>query len=171
MGRLLLLPFLVVCALLAIICIHVSALEDIVDTHTDVLASPDYANFLSAEIQAILSADPDADADTDTVSPRPVVRLRDGTRLQGIRVQGRAVNAFKGIRFAEAPVGNLRWAPPRAYTNPNSDPTVLVDAGRYGASCIQGIPLSSPLGEEDCLFLNVWTPADVKFNSSLPVGA
>jgi hypothetical protein len=98
MGRLLLLPFLVVCALLAIICIHVSALEDIVDTHTDVLASPDYANFLSAEIQAILSADPDAD--TDTVSPRPVVRLRDGTRLQGIRVQGRAVNALKVFRLA-----------------------------------------------------------------------
>jgi hypothetical protein len=137
--------------------------DDNVWLSPDRLFSSEYAEFL---VQNLKNAD-DAD-DVDMLVARPIVKLADGTRLQGIRVQKMSVNAFKGIRFAKAPIGNLRWAPPKAYVNP--DPSVVVDAGRYAASCIQGIPISTPFGDEDCLFLNVWTPAGVHANSSLPVG-
>jgi len=71
------------------------------------------------------------------------------------------ITAFKGIRYAQPPIGELRWKPPvpvtdRAEPNPASD---------FGTACIQP---SSPSGSiysdlparmsEDCLFLNIWKP-------------
>eukprot|EP00529_Nitzschia_sp_RCC80_P008792 CAMPEP_0113445524 /NCGR_PEP_ID=MMETSP0014_2-20120614/3232_1 /TAXON_ID=2857 /ORGANISM="Nitzschia sp." /LENGTH=1232 /DNA_ID=CAMNT_0000336581 /DNA_START=224 /DNA_END=3922 /DNA_ORIENTATION=+ /assembly_acc=CAM_ASM_000159 len=69
---------------------------------------------------------------------------------------------FGGIPYAEAPVGNRRWAPP-IQINPWM-PTVL-DATTYGSDCHQVIdPLLNPLADagkmsEDCLSLNVFRPA------------
>ena len=80
------------------------------------------------------------------------------------------VDAFKGIPFAAPPVGALRWQPPQpvqAWTAPR-------DATRYAADCMQ-LPFPSdaaPLGTapaEDCLYANVWRPADVKAGAKLPV--
>lgn len=86
----------------------------------------------------------------------PVVRT-DGGALRGAAASG--VTAFKGIPYAAAPVGALRWhapAPAPAWTGTR-------DATRYGNDCVQArlpgdvantdLPMS-----EDCLFLNVWTP-------------
>jgi carboxylesterase type B len=69
---------------------------------------------------------------------------------------------FGGIPYAEAPVGNRRWAPP-IMIKPWL-PTIL-DATNYGSDCHQVVdPLLNPLAEpskmsEDCLSLNVFRPA------------
>lgn len=76
--------------------------------------------------------------------------------------------SFKGIRFAVAPVGPLRWAPPVA---PACNSDTVHDATRFGSKCSQIMPLTSSgfvLGREDCLFLNVWTPS-LNPPSPLPV--
>jgi para-nitrobenzyl esterase len=66
------------------------------------------------------------------------------------------VREFKGIPYAEAPTGKLRWAPPR----PAGPWKGTRDATAYGPICPQleryGIPESSD--NEDCLTLNVTTP-------------
>lgn len=67
--------------------------------------------------------------------------------------------SFKGLRFAAAPVGPLRWAPPVA---PACDSDAVHSATRFGSVCAQVQPLSASgtvMGHEDCLFLNVWTPS------------
>ena len=75
---------------------------------------------------------------------------------------------FKGVRYAAPPVGPLRFRPP-ARPAPWTEPA---DAGAYGAPAIQfGLPPGGrhvstadppapdePGSDEDCLFLNLWTP-------------
>jgi para-nitrobenzyl esterase len=74
---------------------------------------------------------------------------------------------FKGIPFAAPPVGNLRWEQPQ----PAANWTGVRRADQWGDSCVQNpapnrFPVNSatdmpdsPGTSEDCLYLNVWTPA------------
>ncbi|MEH6548392.1 MAG: carboxylesterase family protein [Pseudomonadales bacterium] len=70
--------------------------------------------------------------------------------------------AWLGIPFAQAPIGDLRWRAPRAITT-TAQP---LEALSYGSPCIQYWgPLSGltgtegeVAGDEDCLFLNIWAP-------------
>jgi para-nitrobenzyl esterase len=71
------------------------------------------------------------------------------------------VNVFFGIRYGQAPVGTLRWKPPQA---PNPGQGSIV-ADKPGPTCTQG----RPTDDEDCLFLNVYTPSNATANSKLPV--
>jgi para-nitrobenzyl esterase len=90
-------------------------------------------------------------------SPHPRLRIDTG-RLQG-SVQHDVVY-FKGIPFAEPPVGELRWRAPEA---PQAWSGVR-KAQEFGPDCMQ-VPFPSdaaPLGvipAEDCLYVNVWLPA------------
>jgi para-nitrobenzyl esterase len=91
---------------------------------------------------------------------RPVVTIVQG-KLAG-RVDAQGVRSFKGIPYAEPPVGNLRWKPPVAATGWRG----IRDASRFGAGCIQpSWPARSIYNDrisgfsESCLFLNVWAPA------------
>lgn len=87
---------------------------------------------------------------------------------------GTEVLRFSGIRYAQAPVGDWRWRPPRPANPPTDGP---IDATRWPPACVQdegnvewyqgvatafGQPAevapSRPNVSEDCLFLNVWTP-------------
>ncbi len=94
-----------------------------------------------------------------------VVKVETG-QLQGAADNG--VVAFKGIPFAEQPVGDLRWRPPqkaKAWTG-------VRPALKNGHDCLQaevkGDPgMGTDLGE-DCLFLNVWRPAEAS-SKKLPV--
>lgn len=61
---------------------------------------------------------------------------------------------YRGIPYAEAPVGAGRWAPPR----PKAPWSEVRSAYRYGAKCPQPGAVGFD-GEEDCLTLNVWRPA------------
>jgi para-nitrobenzyl esterase len=85
----------------------------------------------------------------------PTVRVTGG-RIQGRALDGGAV--FKGIPYAAAPEGDLRWKPPM----PVKPWKGVRDAGEYGATCAQidatWNKTAAALGKEDCLFLNVWAP-------------
>jgi len=62
-------------------------------------------------------------------------------------------NAFLGIRYAQPPLGSLRWSAPVAMPASSG----VVNATEFGSSCMQ--PSSErPYTSEDCLFLNVWAP-------------
>lgn len=63
---------------------------------------------------------------------------------------------FRGIPYAAAPVGDLRWRPPQEHERWDG----VRDATSFGAHCPQvATPYGTPSTAEDCLFLNVFTPA------------
>jgi para-nitrobenzyl esterase len=84
------------------------------------------------------------------------------------------VTIFKGIPFAAPPVGALRWRPPKApsswdgiykaYSFPNICPQQLRTPG--GRHVETPLPFEAP--NEDCLYLNIWTPAESS-SDKLPV--
>lgn len=65
------------------------------------------------------------------------------------------VSSFKGIAYATAPIGELRWQAPQALSAKAS----LVDARSFGPICPQPASAEHPEASmsEDCLNLNVWT--------------
>ncbi len=82
--------------------------------------------------------------------PSPV-KVQDGL-LQGTFEDGLAV--YKGIPFAAPPVGDLRWRAPQ----PASKWEGVREATKFAPGPMQGG--NPPSGKsEDCLYLNVWTPA------------
>ena len=70
-------------------------------------------------------------------------------------------HSFKGIPFASPPVGKLRWRAPQ----PAASWSGVRQATAYGPDCPQlppGGKVAAPNGHsaEDCLYLNVWRPAE-----------
>jgi para-nitrobenzyl esterase len=105
----------------------------------------------------------------------PTAELRiDGGTIRGL-VAGdkKDMHVYKGIPYAAPPVGELRWKPPQ----PVQAWKGVRDCFEFGAACPQQIPLflaslpemaiGAPLSE-DCLFLNVWAPAQRR-SAKLPV--
>jgi para-nitrobenzyl esterase len=97
----------------------------------------------------------------------PVVVAITPGRIQGRTNDG--VTSFKGIPYAAAPVGDLRWRAPQP-VSPWSDVRL---AETYGDDCVQNrFAFDSAPSEqtmsEDCLYLNLWTPAPRK-GAGLPV--
>lgn len=87
------------------------------------------------------------------------VKTADGT-IEGAGRQSSGVRAFKGIPFAEAPTGDLRWREPRAVKSWKG----VRQALKFGPRCMQApifgdMSFRSDRMSEDCLYLNVWTPA------------
>ncbi|XP_029282833.1 uncharacterized protein LOC115005160 [Cottoperca gobio] len=75
--------------------------------------------------------------------------------------------SFKGIPYAAPPIGQLRWAPPAPPVHREG----VMDAGRFRSVCPQVRPLTGSgkvMGQEDCLFINVWTPT-LRPEDKLPV--
>lgn len=91
-------------------------------------------------------------------APAPtVVRIETG-RLDGAVSDG--VLSFKGVPFAAAPVSDLRWrSPQKAAAWKDVRPATAL-----GKDCLQGPIAGDPgLGtdlSEDCLYLNIWRPAE-----------
>ncbi|OZD85529.1 carboxylesterase/lipase family protein [Rhodococcus sp. 05-339-2] len=84
--------------------------------------------------------------------------------VHGVAAQN--TRQFLGIRYAEPPVGDLRWSPPQPLPTSDDD----ADATAPGSQCPQSSAESggTPTTDEDCLFLNVTTPL-VTSNEPLPV--
>lgn len=85
------------------------------------------------------------------------VKTSNGT-LEGAPDKG--VRSFKGVPFGAPPVGDLRWKPPQAVKNW----TGVREAKQFGPRCMQrnlfgDMNFRSNGMSEDCLYLNVWTPA------------
>ncbi|MFD2414880.1 carboxylesterase/lipase family protein [Amycolatopsis pigmentata] len=105
-----------------------------------------------------------------------VVRTSGG-RLRSSSSPDAAVQAFAGIPFAEAPVGDRRWRPAsgvptwdgvRAANRPGPAP---VQAQPRMRSVLYQSNFADPTGlvmSEDCLYLNVWTPS-LSAQDRLPV--
>jgi para-nitrobenzyl esterase len=83
------------------------------------------------------------------MSESPDVVCTEQGAVRGI-VEGRTL-AFKGIPYAQPPVGPLRWKAPL----PAANWVGVRDGGRYGAKCPQLIA-GEVKGDEDCLYIKVW---------------
>jgi para-nitrobenzyl esterase len=87
------------------------------------------------------------------------VKLTGGT-LEGAADRSTGVRSFKGVPFAAPPVGELRWKPPQ----PAGSWQGVRRADKFGPRCMQrpvfgDMNFRSDGMGEDCLYLNVWTPA------------
>ena len=87
------------------------------------------------------------------------VRVKSGL-LSGVAGSDPTIRVFKGVPFAAPPVGNLRWKAPQ----PVKGWKGVRKADRFGARPMQ-LPIYGDMIwrseeiSEDCLYLNVWTPA------------
>ncbi|KAM0787823.1 hypothetical protein ACM66B_003877 [Microbotryomycetes sp. NB124-2] len=119
----------------------------------------------------------------------PTVKTSDGTTWVG--KQSLDIENFLGMPFAQPPLGNLRFAPPK----PLKKGLGTFDASQYGYSCPQMLGRNTPIpavsdllsgaltdmlklpiftaaggnASEDCLTLNVQRPAGVSSSAKLPV--
>ncbi|MFB0610778.1 carboxylesterase/lipase family protein [Aurantiacibacter poecillastricola] len=102
-----------------------------------------------------------------TPAAAQVVSLEVG-QVAGETVDG--ISAWKGIPFAQPPVGELRWRAPQ----PVEPWQGVRETTEYANDCMQ-IPFAAdaaPLGTppaEDCLYLNVWRPEGTTAQDRLPV--
>lgn len=119
------------------------------------------SSVLSAITATVLALSGIAHAQSDVV-------VTNSGRISGETVQeaGQPVRIFRGVPYAAPPVGELRWQAPQP-TRPWSD---LRDATEWSDRCPQG---ESSMGassgiSEDCLYLNVVTPAEAS-TERLPV--
>jgi para-nitrobenzyl esterase len=124
----------------------------------------------SGMLLGLLSFSAIAEQPKSKVDERPIASVASG-QLRGVQDGSGAV--FKGIPYARPPVGDLRWREPQ----PPAPWSGTRDAALPGAPCPQGTallanfigPIARSYGAtyveetiapaEDCLYLNLWTPA------------
>jgi para-nitrobenzyl esterase len=97
----------------------------------------------------------------------PQAKVEQGT-LEGIILPS-GIQNYRGIPFAEPPVGELRWKAPQ----PHKKWRGVRKANTFGNNAMQkpvfgDMNFRAPSMSEDCLYLNVWTPAK-KPSEKLPV--
>ncbi|HXM59763.1 MAG TPA: carboxylesterase family protein, partial [Terriglobales bacterium] len=122
-----------------------------------------WRTFFLVFVQVILAAAPS----TSFAASADLQIKTDSGTVEG-KQQG-AIRAFLGIPYAAPPVGDLRWKPPAPAVKWNG----VRAAKEFGAHCMQGkvygdMTFPDAGNSEDCLTLNVWTPAK-KADAKLPV--
>lgn len=96
----------------------------------------------------------------------PKVKTANGI-LEGTNESG--LNVFRGVPFAQPPVGEFRWREPQSVKNW----TGVRKADKFGPRAMQ-LPIFGDMSfrsdgvSEDCLYLNVWSPSKTN-NEKLPV--
>lgn len=105
-------------------------------------------------------------AQSNNEKMKPLVKTTNGS-LEGLNESG--IRTFKGIPFAQPPVGELRWKEPQSVKNWQG----VRKADKFGPRPMQravfgDMNFRSNGVSEDCLYLNVWTPAK-SANEHLPV--
>lgn len=97
------------------------------------------------------------EATAQAVGQFPFALTHEGQMLGAVEGE---VASFKGLAYAAAPVGALRWRPPQ----PTAESSEMRTVYEYGAPCLQP---ALPDTSEDCLTLNVFRPFGV--DGPLPV--
>lgn len=105
-----------------------------------------------------------------------------GGKIQGVETEIPGIYVFRGIPYAAPPVGELRWKEPQPVVpwegvlvadtfGPAAPQTDKVSgtSGRGIDYVKEFYAAGDPLRSEDCLYLNVWTPAPGKTGERLPV--
>jgi para-nitrobenzyl esterase len=84
------------------------------------------------------------------------VRIDSGS-VSGVATATPGVFVFKGIPYAAPPVGDLRWRAPQAAAKWEG----VRRMDQFASRCVQSNRANpkEAIGAEDCLYLNVWTPA------------
>ncbi|KAF5352027.1 hypothetical protein D9758_009414 [Tetrapyrgos nigripes] len=95
---------------------------------------------------------------------RPTVNLDYGEFI-GSDDSETGITSYLGIRYADAPTGDMRWQPA---VSPPSSNVGTVDATQFANICI-GIGQTGDQASEDCLFGNVFVPSGTTSDSGLPV--
>ena len=97
-------------------------------------------------------------------------------KISGVAAESADVIVYKGIPYAAPPVGDLRWKAPQ----PPQNWTGVRRCDQFGAASLQAdrepgtfywkefYQDGDPERSEDCLYLNVWAPADAQ-GKKLPV--
>lgn len=128
----------------------------------------------------VLTACGGGSGETPPASGPEVRQIAQGTIKGRNDTATNGTYAWKGIPFAQPPVGARRWRAPTAVAAWSG----TRDTTQFGAACLQngrlygpgannrfdatiGATLNTPVGSEDCLFLNVWRPASA--TTGLPV--
>src|SRR5260370_16832286 len=98
-----------------------------------------------------------------------MVKTEQG-KVHGKTINDGKVKAFLGLPYAAPPVGDRRWKAPEPPAKWKGER----DASKYGAHCAQNHVFEDMIfqdgdGSEDCLFLNVYAPADATAKNKLPV--
>jgi para-nitrobenzyl esterase len=100
-----------------------------------------------------------ATAQVGSASSTDRVQISNG-KIEGLGKQSSGVRIFEGIPFAQPPVGELRWKAPESAKNWKG----VRQAVQFGPRCMQH-PIYGDMNfrsngmSENCLYLNVWTPA------------
>lgn len=105
-----------------------------------------------------------------------IVRVREG-QLEGCRSADQKSIIFKGVPYAEPPVGALRWKRPQPKTpwtgvrpavefSAKAHQADLTREGFYAKEFYTDEQIER---SEDCLYLNIWAPADAQPGDKLPV--
>ena len=95
-------------------------------------------------------------------------KIANGT-IEGLYDTKTSLQLYLGIPFAQPPVGDLRWKAPQ----PPENWSGVKETKKFGPRAVQGIVFGDMNARsngisEDCLYLNVWTPAK-RNTSGLPV--
>ncbi|KAF4588088.1 hypothetical protein EYR38_010053 [Pleurotus pulmonarius] len=93
----------------------------------------------------------------------PVVEV-DGTTIMGRTLQHSGQDVFRGIPYAEPPVGARRFRPPHPKKLP-----ALLNAAEFGVACLQPFAQPDTQMSEDCLTLNIQRPPGTNGTNAYPV--
>lgn len=113
--------------------------------------------------------------DCNDNSKNPILTI-EGGQVQGVKTDIDGVLVYRGIPYAAAPIGDLRWKEPQPVV-PWKGVKIADTFGHPGYQAVHypggyttewGYGKEAPYSE-DCLYLNVWTPASGDVDAKLPV--
>ncbi len=111
-----------------------------------------------------------AQTKSDQQQQQPIIAIQSG-KLQGTLSSDQQIRIYRGIPYAAPPIGDLRWKAPQPLAKWNG----VKPATDFAPRCMQAFLFHDMVfrdkgPSEDCLYLNVWTPANSAANSGARSG-